>query len=79
MQKSIHTKAYKILIAELVSARKAAGLTQEELAKRLNEKQPFIAKCESGQRRIDLIEFLRMAKAVKIDADSVIKAIRKLL
>jgi transcriptional regulator with XRE-family HTH domain len=41
-----------------------AGLTQQELAKRLKKTQFFVAKYEGGERRIDVLEFLTIARAV---------------
>jgi transcriptional regulator with XRE-family HTH domain len=51
----------------LVAARKAAGLSQHELAKRLKTSQTVIARIEIGERRIDVIEFMDLARALRID------------
>jgi transcriptional regulator with XRE-family HTH domain len=47
--------------------RRARALTQLQLAERLGRPQSFIAKYESGERRLDLIEFLMVAEALNID------------
>jgi transcriptional regulator with XRE-family HTH domain len=60
----------------LIAARKKAGLTQHEVAKRLKRPQSFVAKFEDGERRLDVVEFLTVAKA--IEADPVL-ILRKLL
>ena len=39
-----------------------AGLTQEEVAQRLGKPQSFVSKCESGERRVDVVELSRFAK-----------------
>lgn len=49
------------LIALLIARREAAGLTQTELAAKLGEYQSFVARLESGQRRVDVVEFLQLA------------------
>ena len=41
-----------------------AGLTQEELAKLMGRSQRFISYCETGERRVDAIEFLDFCKAL---------------
>jgi transcriptional regulator with XRE-family HTH domain len=47
--------------------RKAAGLTQRELAKRLGTVQTIVVRVEQGERRLDLIEFYWFCKALGID------------
>ena len=51
----------------IVKARKEAGLTQAALATRLGRPQSFISKYESGERRLDVLEFLEVARAVGFD------------
>jgi transcriptional regulator with XRE-family HTH domain len=65
--KVIGTACHDALIELLIRKRKQAGLRQWELAKRLGEYQSFIARIEKGQRRIDVCEFLKIAKALKFD------------
>ncbi|RAI54583.1 helix-turn-helix domain-containing protein [Roseicella frigidaeris] len=48
----------------LVERRRAAGLTQAELAERLNRPQSFVSKYETGERRLDVVEFLEVAEAL---------------
>ncbi|MEG3147166.1 helix-turn-helix transcriptional regulator [Sphingomonas sp. RT2P30] len=61
------TDAYATLLDVLVTARKDAGVTQVELASRLGRPQPFISYVESGERRIDVIEFCAIARALGSD------------
>ena len=56
MEKSIHTIEYACLLETLRSSREDAGLTQLEVASRLNATQTFVSKCERGERRLDVIE-----------------------
>lgn len=56
MQKSIVTPGYRAFLALLKGARKAAGVTQAQLASRLDETQTFVSKCERGERRLDIVE-----------------------
>jgi transcriptional regulator with XRE-family HTH domain len=51
----------------LVEARKKARLTQAEVSKRLGRSQSFVAKYEKGERRIDIVEFIYLSRALKID------------
>ncbi|REK34746.1 MAG: XRE family transcriptional regulator [Planctomycetota bacterium] len=63
MQKSIHTPEYAALRAELLEMRERAGLSQRELAQRLHVPHSWVAKVELGERRLDLVEFCRVADA----------------
>jgi transcriptional regulator with XRE-family HTH domain len=55
-------KAYKRFLARLVQARRDAGLTQVEVAKRLSKAHSFLSKCELGERRVDFVELQQLAK-----------------
>ena len=59
--------AHKKFRELLVGARKAAGLTQAELSQRLNRPQSFVSKYERGERRLDVVEFGEVAKALSVD------------
>lgn len=67
MEKSTHTPEYAALRAELRASRENAGLTQRDLATRLKVPHSWIAKVESGERRIDLVEFFWFISACDID------------
>ncbi len=67
MTKSVSTQQYRRFRALLIQARKAAGLTQVELAARLNRPQSFVSKVERGERRLDVIEFLEVARVLRLD------------
>src|SRR6202035_2670638 len=64
MQKSLKSPEYERLIALLVAVRKKADLRQQALAKKLGKPQSFVAKYEGDERRIDLIEFIEIVRAV---------------
>ena len=57
------------LLTMLVAVRHAAGVRQQKLAEKLGKPQSFVAKYEGGERRIDLVEFIAIARA--LDADPV--------
>jgi transcriptional regulator with XRE-family HTH domain len=57
-----YQKAYKRFRARLVQARREAGLTQVEVAKRLGRPNSFVSKCELGERRVDVVELRQLAQ-----------------
>lgn len=66
MEKSPFSRNYKLFVRLLVEVRKEAGITQEQLAKRLGETQSFVSKCERGERRIDIVELAAFCNALRI-------------
>jgi transcriptional regulator with XRE-family HTH domain len=60
--RSVHTDAYKAFLRRLVAARKASGLQQREVARRLQIPQSRLSRMESGERRIDVIELDAIAQ-----------------
>jgi transcriptional regulator with XRE-family HTH domain len=59
----------------LIAKREAAGFTQAELANALDEYQSFVARLESGQRRVDVVELIWLARVLGFDAAQLVKAI----
>ncbi len=77
MDKSIHSRKYKIAISLLKEARIVAGITQIQLAVKLDETQTFISKYERGERRLDIIEVRSICEAMDVNFIEFIKAMEK--
>lgn len=75
-RKTIHTDEYRQLLETLAALRRKAGLTQRGLAEKLGVHHSWVAKVEIGERRLDVLETIRIIKA--LDGDPV-KVIRTLL
>jgi len=67
MQKSLKSAEYARLIELLVAVRHEAGIRQQELAQKLGRPQSFVAKYEGGERRIDVVEFIAISRALRAD------------
>lgn len=63
----VSKEAYRAVGHRLADVRKQAGVSQDELADRLEKPQSFVSACERGQRRIDLLELVRIAQVLKRD------------
>ncbi|MBY0569107.1 MAG: helix-turn-helix transcriptional regulator [Hyphomonadaceae bacterium] len=79
MPKSVFTDAYQALLTTLVAARKRSGLTQVQLSEALGKPQPFISNIERGIRRVDLIEFVVIARAMGADPKELFAQVMKKL
>lgn len=67
MAKSIFDERYRSLIRALKIARKGAYMKQQQVADALGKPQSYVAKVESLERRLDVIEFLDYARCIDWD------------
>lgn len=67
MSKSVFTDAYRHLLLPLTDARRSSRLSQEVVAKRLKKPQSYVSKYESGERRLDVVELVKVADAIGVD------------
>lgn len=67
MTKSVFSEAYRALLESLRGARERAGISQTELARRLGKSQQFVSYVELGVRRVDVIEFCAIMRALGAD------------
>ena len=63
----------------LVNARVASGLTQVQIAERLNKPQSYISKYERGERRLDFPEFIELADILEVDVAAFVRDYRSAL
>jgi transcriptional regulator with XRE-family HTH domain len=75
ISKTLNSAEHKAFCALLVETREKAGLTQHQVARKLRKPQSFVAKYEGGERRIDVVEFLTIARALDADAVSLFRAL----
>lgn len=67
MSKSLFSEANEMLVEALIAARHSSGLRQIDVAKKLNKDQSYISNIERGQRRVDVLEFYMLARALGAD------------
>ena len=75
MAKTIRTNGQLALVRALVDARQNAGLSQQQLAAKLKRHQSLVARLESGERRIDVVEFTVLARVIGFDKDEVLSIV----
>jgi len=75
--KSLRSREHRAVIAVLVAARKVAGLTQQQVAVRLRKPQSFVSKYETGERRLDVPEFIRVSRRLGADPADLLRQVER--
>lgn len=78
MLATLGTNRHKALIVLLIKKREVAGFTQTELATKLGQYQSFVARLESGQRRVDVVEFIQLAEILGFDASAAVETLMQI-
>lgn len=73
MPRSRMSPRHRRLLTLLVQARKNASLSQVDLAQRLSRPQSFVSKVESGERRLDVIEYIELCEALGCDGVAMLR------
>lgn len=76
MPNPMHDPRYAEFRTLLLEAREHARVTQVELASRLGKPQSYVSKYERGERRLDMIEFIDVARALGIDPLTMVSELR---
>ena len=75
----VKSPSYEAAIKVIVEARKEAGLSQRDLAERLGKPRSFVSKIENRERRLDVVEFIAVARALELDSASLVQRIASAL
>ena len=67
MGRHLRSVRHRALISAIVEAREGTGLSQREFAKKLNRTNNFVWRIEAGERKVDVLEFIEIAKASGLD------------
>ena len=78
MSRTLGSSRHKALIEFIIKERNDADLTQVQVAKRLKRYQSYVTLIETGQRRLDVVEFMDIADAIGFDAPAAIKRLYKI-
>lgn len=73
----LFSRKHDYFCALMLDARKRARLTQRQLADRLGRPQSWVSKYESGERRLDVVEFDEVAQVLRIDVPAFFRELRK--
>ena len=67
----------RILGEVLTRVREREGLRQSEVAERLGLPASYLSKIENGTRRLDVIELIRIAEAMNVEPDEIVREVAK--
>ena len=67
MPDSFHSEQYRIFITLLRETREVLQVSQAALASKLDQPQTFVSKCETGIRRLDVVELHAWLQALNVD------------
>jgi transcriptional regulator with XRE-family HTH domain len=76
MAKAKFSDRYKKLLSLLVKTCEEAGVRQSDVARKLGVPQSYVSKVESGERRLDVVEFIRLAEASGSDPVRIVRAVQ---
>jgi transcriptional regulator with XRE-family HTH domain len=74
MSKSLYSERHKQIAAAIAEQRRRKGMTQGDVAAAMSSTryQSFVAKIESGERRVDLVELMRLADIIGLNLHDLI-------
>jgi transcriptional regulator with XRE-family HTH domain len=75
MAKGLHDERYRRLMERLVARRKELGLTQQALADKVGLHQQNVSRFETGERRLDAVEFVDVAMALDLDPSELLRSV----
>lgn len=74
---SVHSSEHTYLRQLLIRRRLDLGLSQRALAERMNVVHSFVGKVETGDRRMDIFEFIEYCRALDWDASEVVQGLQE--
>lgn len=73
--KQLRSPRHRALISAIVGARKAAGLTQRQLAAKLKRSNSFVWKLEAGERQVNVLEFIEISRVLNVKASTLMSEV----
>ncbi len=71
----VTSASYQAAVQVVVHARRQSGLSQRDLADRLGKPRSFVSKIESRERRIDIVEFIALARALGVTPEDLLRGV----
>lgn len=75
MGRHLRSARHRALIAAIVEARKATGLSQREFAAKLKRSNNFVWRIEAGERQVNVLDFIEIARAAGLEPAKLIERV----
>jgi transcriptional regulator with XRE-family HTH domain len=75
LSKGFRDQRYRQLVGTLVEQRRRLKISQQTLADRLGTHQQFVSRFETGERRLDVVEFRDVAEALGLNTAELMEGI----
>lgn len=75
MGRHLRSPKHRALIAAIVEARNSTGLSQRDFAKKLGRSNNFVWRIEAGERQVNVLDFIEIAKAAGMSPDELIRRV----
>ena len=69
------SRSYQVALDKIIEARKVAGLSQRDLAEALGKPRSWVSKYETKERRLDIIEFIAVARQLGLKETDLLRTI----
>ena len=71
-----HARIYQSVPSYMRQLREAAGMTQRDLAAKLKRDQWWVARVETGSRRLDIAEFVEICMGCGMEPEKALRQLR---
>ena len=78
-RKWVRSSSYRSAIGKIIEARRKADMSQRDLAAALGKPPSWVAKVEQMERRLDLIEFIAVARALGLSEIELLRTVASAL
>jgi transcriptional regulator with XRE-family HTH domain len=76
-RKNQRERWYQIAVAVIAASRRDAGISQEQLAEKLGWSRSKVAKLEQADRRVELADFILIARALDVDPETLFRRVMR--
>lgn len=77
MGRHLRSARHRALVAAIIEARNATGLSQRDFAKKLGRTNNFVWRIEAGERQVNVLDFIEIAKAAGVPPDELIRRVAR--